>query len=342
MTVKPTQESEVSTSLAKALVETSRRLGLSDIDTPLKDAGINQEDLNQPEARIPFVKHEKLWALLFEQTGDPDFGLKLGLGIRPASFSILGYIAINSARIGKAMDAFEKYQSLAGEGGTFRVSRIDGTSVTTYTPLNPQKSITAQRVYGMLASLVSLGQWLVGDRFTPTQASFTATQPENFELYEKQFGCPIAFNAPTNHLCFDQAVEELEIPHANHAILSLMLERANIEMADESKDTTKDRLSKAIRETLIGQEPDKEQLAKSMGISSRTLQRKLQKEESSYQEVLNQVRYQLAREYLLQTELTISDVAYLLGFTDPSPFHRLFKQWEGKTPGQYRDEQSKT
>ncbi len=322
--------------MARTLTETSQRLGASDQATPLLEAGLSESQLKDPEARIPFSKHERLWELLYEQTGDPDFGLKLGQEIRPASFSILGYIAINSACIGEAMNAFEKYQSLAGEGGRFEIKRSEDLIEATYTPLNPEKSITAQRVYGMLASTVSLGQWLVGKKFTPRSASFTTLKPENHALYEQFFDCPINWGADNNQVSFEQNLENVEIPHANHEILSLMLGRAKLGGDEEENDSTTQRLANAIKDSLLGQEPDKEQLAKKIGVSSRTLQRKLQKEGTSYQKVLDRVRHQLARDYLQQKELTITDVSYLLGYTDPSPFHRSFKLWEQQTPGQYR------
>jgi len=338
MQTQPEDTKEVSISVVRTLLETAKSLADLDDDTLLEAAGIAPELLSKPENRVPFILNERLWQCAIDQTGDKDFGLKVGMNIQAASYSVLGYIAMNCATIGEALDASEKYQRVAGDGGDLTIKRDEQTTRIAYKPLNPGTLLTSQRIYGLFSAQIKLGRWLSGERFKPLKVHFSANAPENINLYQSSFDCPLAFNTEENEIVFDNTVESLAIPHASHDLLALMKQRADqlITQLGESNSYAQ-QVGEHLVQNLIGNEPDKELVAKALGMSSRTLQRRLNDEHTSYQDILDKTRHHLALNYLQQPELTIADIAYFLGFTEASPFYRAFKKWQGQTPGQYRD-----
>jgi len=334
---------EVSVSMAQTVLETSRQLGVDDSGMLLKKAGIDPRLLSQSENRIPFRLHEQLWLAAVAETGDAHFGLKLGINSQPASHSALGYIAMNSATIGEALDAAKQYQKLSGEGGELFVRRDERYTMISYDPVNPELDITHQRVSGVLASQLTLGRWLAGDSFQPQKVCFSAATPADIAPYQALFRCPVQFNASKNQITYLRSVDQLPIPLASHEMLQLMKQRADVIIERLAGATTvAGQVTRLLIASLIGQEPDKGEIAKSLGFSQRTLQRKLLKENTTYQEILDSTRHRLALDYLQQPLLTVSDIAYLLGFTEPSAFYRVFKKWQGITPGQYREQQDET
>ena len=329
---------QVSVSVTQTLLQAAASVGIENTEALLQQAGIESSLLLQPENRIPFEQQAQLWHLVIEAVNDETFPLTFGRHSQPASFSMAGYIAINSQTIGEAMDAFQTYQIAAGQGGELSIERNGENIDACYHPVDPGYTSTAMRSCAMLAANLTLGRWLVGETYTPSYVGLTMSEPANIEAFNEFFQCPVNFAQPRDLLRFPVAIADTPIPHASLELLNLMIERAEKVIADSAgKETLAAQVARLLINSLMGQEPDKSFIAEQLGISQRTLQRRLAKENSSYQEVLDRTRHQLALDYLQQMQLTISDIAYLLGFTEPSAFYRAFKKWHGMTPGQYRE-----
>ncbi|WP_439135507.1 AraC family transcriptional regulator ligand-binding domain-containing protein [Pseudomaricurvus sp.] len=336
----PNSDLQVSVSLTQTLVKALQEYAVPDINDLLLQADIDPALLLETENRIPFFKQEHFWQLANQISGDDGFPLAFAEHTQPASFSVAGYIVMNSRTIGEAMDAMVTYQRSAGEGGSFALQRDDENLNIQYLPVNPDSPISPIRSCALIAANLVLGRWLVGSAYTPTHVSLCLPEPEHKQRFDDFFQCPVSYQQSSDFMLFPRELENTAIPHASHEILDLMKQRAEkIINAATHKAPVTAQVSKLIAESLLGQEPDKARIAEKLGVSQRTLQRKLAKEKSSYQEVLDKTRHQLALDYLQQPKLTITDTAYLLGFTEPSAFYRAFKKWHGMTPGQYRENQ---
>ncbi len=329
---------QVSVSITQTLVKALQHYAVDNVDALLQESGIDPATLAQPENRIDFACQEQLWQLAQSASGDEAFALKFAQQSQPASFNMAGYIAINSRTIGDAMDAVEIYQKTAGEGGSFAFQRDDQFLTIDYHPVHPEAQISPVRSCGMLAATLVLGRWLVGDSYTPQQVKLSLTTPSDPCVFEDFFQCPVSFEQKRDCMHFPRALEQSPIPHASLDLLQMMKQRAEKLIRESTQHTSMaSQVSALIANSLLGQEPDRGSIADKLAMSQRTLQRKLAKEDTSYQEVLDQTRHRLAKDYLQQLQLTITDIAYLLGFTEPSAFYRAFKKWHGMTPGQYRD-----
>jgi len=332
-------EPQVSVSITLTLVRALQQLGVDNTDVLLEKAGIKQDILDQPENRLPFSQQETFWQLALEAS-DETLPLVFAAQSQPASFSITGYIAMNSDTIGDALDATAHYLAVAGEGGRLEVQRDDEQIHVEYVALNADHHVSAVRSCAMLAANLMLGHWLIGEIFSPDRIELMLPAPIDDSEFKRFFNAPLHFSATRNRLSFNRSIETVKIPHASLDLLNLMKARADKVIAQTQKSSghhqTTDQVATLLISTLMGQEPDKARIADQLGMSQRTLQRRLSSEGTSYQQVLDNTRHQLALDYLKQPELTISDIAYLLGFTEPSAFYRAFKKWNGQTPGQFR------
>ena len=332
---------EVSVGLTQAILEALKLQGNCDTGGLLAEAGIDPRLLDKPENRVPFEQQQSLWRLAAERSGADDFGLHFARCFQPTSFGLLGYMAMNCSTIADSFDAIVKYQFLAGQGGEFSVSREGGLTSLCYTPVNPEHPVTAQRVVAMLAATVSFGRWLVGEAYHPVRAEFTHMSPREPQQYEEFFACPVSFGRSANRLVYASSVTQLPIPNASEDLLLLLSERANRLLGSLSSSSgIAARIASLLATQLNAKVPDKSVISAQLGMSERTLQRRLKEEGTSFQEILDNTRHYLARELLKNTDIPLSDVAVQLGFSEPSTFFRAFKKWEGSTPGQYRERSS--
>ena len=330
---------EVSVGLTRAILEALRILNVADPDALLLEAGIDRQLLDKPENRIPFEQQQALWALAVEHSDNPTFGLLFARCIQPASFGVVGYMLMNCRTIEECLQATVKYQFLAGQGGEFSLEHSGERTALRYTPVNPAHPVTAHRVVAMLAVNVSFGRWLVGE-FRPRKVEFCHAAPADMavcEEYEEFFGCPVSFGEDANRLFYDASVTGLIVPNASEDLLLLLSERANRLLESLSQRSgIAARIASLMATQLNSSVPDKAVIAAQLGMSERTLQRRLREEGTTYQEILDNARHYLARELLKNTRLSLTNIAIQLGFAEPSAFFRAFKKWEGTNPGQYR------
>jgi len=328
---------EVSVGLTHAILEALRMVGVSNPETLLPAAGIDPALLGKPENRIPFERQNALWALALASAPTPVFGLQFARSIQPTSFGLVGYMAMNCGTIGECLEAIVSYQFLAGEGGEFSLAPCGDDTALCYTPVNPDDPVTRERVVGMLAATVSFGRWLVGEAFQPRRVAFTHAAPGETAEYEEFFGCPVAFAESSNCAVYTPAVTGLVVPNASEQLLALLRERANRMLGELSRGGIASRIASLLASQLDSAVPDKAVIAAQLGMSERTLQRRLREEGTTYQATLDRTRHYLARDLLRNTQIPLAEVAIQLGFSEPSTFFRAFRRWEGATPGQYRE-----
>jgi AraC-like DNA-binding protein len=328
---------EVSVGLTHAILEALRMEGVANPEALLPEAGIDPDLLAKPENRIPFERQNALWALAVSSAPEPAFGLQFARSVQPTSFGVVGYMAMNCGSIGECLEAIVDYQFLAGEGGEFSLEPCGSDTALCYNPVNPDDPVTRERVVGMLAATVSFGRWLVGRAFQPQRVAFTHEAPGETAEYDEFFGCTVRFGDARNCAVYPPAVTGLVVPTASEDLLALLRERANRMLEELSRGGIASRIASLLASQLDSAVPDKAVIAAQLGMSERTLQRRLREEGTTYQATLDRTRHYLARDLLRNTQMSLAEVAVQLGFSEPSTFFRAFKRWEGATPGQYRE-----
>lgn len=293
--------------------------------------------LDDPDYRIPFAQLVSLYEKAAALTGDDAFGLHVGENVDPKAFDVLGYSVINSPTLGEALDRVVRYNFIWTNGSCFAVETDRAMTRIVYTYLDD--SITERRHDAEMtfAAIAVLGRLVTNSDLSPSGVTFQHGRPRETAEHARIFRCPVEFNTSANEFFLNSSALSLPIVKADPG-LCVVLDRHAEELVAKypREDTLIDRVRTMIKAQLSGGDAALDRLANQLGMSGRTLQRKLREHGTSHQELLDQMRRDLAMRYLREPEMAICEVAYLLGFSESSAFHRAFKRWTGATPNEFR------
>lgn len=329
----------VSAGFTRAVLVAAERLGLERSQL-LGASDVQERQLADPDGRIAFRNQEALWHYIQTHLRHPEPGLALGGNLPTASFSVLNYLLQTSATLGEALDTALRYQRLGGEGGEVLMSEASDLVRISYLPLNPLVPATRARVLALMSFWVLQLRTLLPE-FELAGCHFIHAEPPTLELYHERFACPLQFGGNEYSLCIPQRLLAKPLPQANPPLRNLLRQHAESLLAKLPSASVRARVTALLGSQLSRGEPGRAVLAQELGLSERTLQRRLAEEGSSYQQLLADTRRQLAERYLEQGQLPATDIALLLGYSEPSVFFRAFRHWTGQTPGEYRNSAAK-
>ena len=299
-------------------------------------AGLDPEKLKDPDARYPTDGMCRLWRLAVQVTGDPYFGLKAASFWHPTTMNALGYSWMASDSLRDALTRMARYGRLVTTVADMRLEEFDDHFTFRIKPLIARREVPSAAVDAGLATFVSMCRTSYGSDFNPLRV---VTQRPGFDdpaPYIEYFCAPVEFSAPDNILYFSKESLEAHLLTANPR-LARINDRAITEyLAQFDKESTAMRVRAKLIGLLSAGNVTQQEVADSLHMSLRTLQRKLSDESTSYKDLLDETRKELANQYLRQACLSVSEVTYLLGFSEPSNFARAFKRWTGRTPSEFR------
>ncbi|HEV7731098.1 MAG TPA: AraC family transcriptional regulator [Candidatus Binatia bacterium] len=297
-------------------------------------AGIDPTALG-PDARVPRAALNRLWALAVDATGDPAFGLQVSRATVQTTFHALGYAVLASATLREAFERIIRYRRLIGDVLELRL--VDaGDRCRFEIDVSAQPGIPFQAVDAIAATSVRQGRLLHRPRpCEPLLVTFTHPEPRDAEPYRRTFRAPVRFEQPVNALEYARSDLDRPLPAGNAE-----LARANDEvlvryLARLEQSQTATRVQRALLDALPGGVPSKPAIARTLGMSARTLQRQLAAEGTSFTVLVGEARIDLARTYVAEGRLSVTEIAFVLGFADTSTFSRAFKRWTGKSPRAY-------
>jgi len=314
-----------------------------DTQTLLQQAGVDSSLLADSNNQIPFDQLLDFVWLVIKTSGDDNFGIDAGDPPRPSNWGMLTLVMLNSSTLKIAMEYAIQYEHLFnGAIKTTLEYQGDLARVNTEFPGYDDEKIRPFVEQDFVA-FMQFGKFLIdssgiGNSETALkEVTFRHQQPANPERCQEFFQVPIIYNAPCNSLLVEKSVFDLPIPTANAKLLEVLLvqiEELNARQSEQDNFSAK--VYFYIKDHLATGVPTLEQAAQHFGISLSTLKRRLQQEETSYKQVSNQVRQQVTFDLLENTNQPIADIAYLVGFKNPTTFYRAFKEWTGKTPAYFR------
>lgn len=320
---------------AAALLDLVEELGVSR-EQLFAEARVRPEVLGNPQGRLSFIDCTQLISNALRLCNEPALGLLLGQRLNVSTHGILGYAVLSSANLGKAIQFALKYYRVLGLTYELEMLELDGRVELRARESIPLGSLSRFTAEGLLASLYSIARFLVGERLQEVEVGFAHAAPHYAERYERLFGVPVAFAQPYHRLSMPSTYLGRPMALANPATVQMCEQQCEALLA--SLDV-QDGLLTRVRRLLLarpGDFPDLVSAADALHTSGRSLRRHLSNMGTSYQQVLDEVRRSLALQYLTTTHLPLYEIAYLLGFSDPSNFRRAFKKWTGKLPSDFR------
>lgn len=284
-------------------------------------------------------KVTQLWRLAVDSSGDPNFGLKVARHIRPSSYHVVGQAMLCSDTLRSASRRFARFAKLVSDSAVVNFTEREDVCELSIA-LETGGSLPQYQAFDtVLAGFLEYCRWMLHDDINPREVAFSHSVGAKPEEYQQFFQCPIHYGSDGNVLIFDAKNMDRAIPGANEELASLLDELASRYLVDRLQG----RFSRRVREVLLVKlpngEPSRADTAHSMAMTERTLARRLTEENTTFYEILKQLREEQAYSYLKHTELNIEEIAYLLGFSDRGTFSRAFKNWTGKRPTEWRSEQ---
>lgn len=329
----------VSAGYAKALFDLAVERGAPAVEL-LKVAALQNGDFQNPLARIPLTKFKTLMRQGKRFSGEPGLALYFGVTIPFDDLSLVGLICRAAPTMEAAFNQMNRYGRLiidtdGGQSGDrFQISRRDGRVFIDDTRAAPDEfpELTES----------TLGRFICGvgrhfpDRSFFLSAEVTHPRPQHGALYEDLLGVPVTFDGQFNAMEVSETWLSFRINRQNNYVFGVLGDQAADLLAQlQSSTSLRAEIERRLMPVLHTGETDMRAIAADMGCSTQTLYRRLKREETSYKTVVDDLRRKLSIDYLRCGKVTVSETAYLVGFSELSAFSRAFKRWTGKTPGQF-------
>jgi AraC-like DNA-binding protein len=316
------------------LLETLEREGF-ELGAILDRVGIPRSAREAPQARLPQVTLEALWHAAAEVTRDPAIALRVSTRVTPSTLGIIGYLASASESRRNAFELVKDLTPLLWEDFECDLESDDEFAFVRCRSASGERPSRFMTEY-WIGLTITMSRAIGPARSDPLEARFSYAAPEHADEYARILGLPIRFDAGEDGVLFPVSTMSHSNPSADAALRRLLQQYAADQLAKiPTVASFTERVRAAIRSSLPLGRVSATTVAAQLETSDRTLRRRLRDEGTSYQEVLDEVRAELARRYLAVDRRGIDDVALLLGFSDSSAFTKAFRRWTGRTPADF-------
>jgi AraC-like DNA-binding protein len=314
-------------------------LGIS-ITPLLRQTGISGDIPFEPQARFDFEQYKQILEFALRQTGDPEYGLAFG-----NQSQLGGTIGMMSASCKNFKEALVKgceFLKLQGDFAELKFMDDDAYPKLVYTPLeswtleSPQTAkLEVDAMFSFLNTILKINS---NDTLRPRQLNLAFPTPQNPDRYYEVFGVNPRFDAAVNEMVFDNATLMIPMKAYNpetYQVLNHYLQNQLVKLAEV--ESLSDKVKNILHSSFKYQFPDIESVAEKLSLSARTLQRKLSEEQTTFKDIMQETRFGIARQLLKQKHLTVSEISYMLGYSDLGNFSRSFKKYSGLSPQAFRD-----
>lgn len=327
--------------ITQMLLQTGVALGIDRAEL-LAVAQLDEGDVADRDAYIPLAKQLAIGAEISRRLPGCNIGLAALQHLQPASFGVLGYVICHSERLRAALEAFVRYQNLLSDAIAWRLES-DATTTTITIDVASGLEKLAHPVETQVGVWVAIGRRLTGAAWSPSLVAFRHQPIGDPGEHEAFFACPVRFGAAANQLELANEILALPIHGARPELrpsLAFLLQTLLDDIAEPSPGEYTRRVSELLRRELPKGVTTKHETARALATSERTLSRRLRAEGTSFREILDDQRRLLSQAWLSDPNNAVYEVAYLLGYTETSAFHRSFRRWTGYTPAEWRQRQS--
>lgn len=324
-----------STLIVRPMVHAATTAGV-DIRDLLEAHGAPPDRLLEPDGRVPHELAIALWEELPRRTRDDAFGLHLAQQVPRGAYDVLDYAMRHAATLGDGYRAFLRYQRLVHDAASFEM-QVDGpVARLMHIWRGPQKLPRHLNEF-VLALLLLRGRMILGEDWVPLEVAFPDPAPANTLEIQRLFRAPIHFGRPISELAFDRRLLDRPLPVADAALTSVLDRYAQVLLGQlPAQESFPDQVRRHVLKSLSAGIPEAELLARQLGLSKRSFFRRLQEQGTSYQRLVDEIRRDLTLHHLREGRLSLSEIAFLLGYSEVSTFHRAFRRWTGQSPAEYR------
>jgi AraC-like DNA-binding protein len=339
--------SYVAKSIAKLLRRWALEHGIDFEESDQRD--LVDEEPEGPSGYVPQLAVHRVFEKVKSEADNRPVGLIVGAACNVEQLGLVTRIACHSGTLREAVQAYIEYQALAHPPvASHELDEEAGTDTIAVAPSdNPLVDSTreARISFGFGLARNWIRQLVDDPTVNPVAVEFFHADDRFAETYRDFFDAPVSFDCPDNRLVFARELFDRRVVAADLATRPYLERLAELrgekleEYVERAGDLVR-RVSSFLRNRLGSGSIDQQELARRLGMSTRTLQRRLEDEGIEYRELVDRLRRQKARQLLAETDKTIGEIAYELGYSRNSSFHRAFKRWTDMTPTEYRRQRS--
>ena len=326
----------ISLTAATGLAEAIEAAG-GDPERALRPLGLDRKRLENPHGYIASAD----FALLLEEaaavTGDDCFGLHFGAHFDPKNAGALAYVILHSPTIGAALANAGRYLHVHNEGARVEYVREPPLAYLRHVLVAVPFDHRRQHAEYSLAVGLQTMRLMAGSAWSPLEVQFEHKAPSDATEHLRTFAAPVTFGCPTGAFVVDLEFVDRPVPAADprlYPILTKYLDDLAAALPAEQQFVTA--LRRAIADAVGRGKPSLLEVAQGMALGSRTLQRRLTAAGIDFKTLVDDTRRRLALRYLDDPRNTLTEIAYLLGYSETSAFNRAFRRWTGSTPLRHR------
>ena len=309
----------------------------ADLVSLFNEAGLDAMLLDKPEERLSTPEFIRLLQVVMRRTEDEFIGLGRGAKSKPGTFSMMAHAVINCPSLGKAIERSAQFYRIVDlpleirlEGGSSESQLILRASAPGYDNI----------LEAIVFISVRLWSWLTGRILEPISIQFDFPEPPQSAEFRRLFKGAVTYDTARNAVVFPSSWLTLPLVQ-NPLSLSKFLKDslAHIIVGNKQPIGLPDQIRAVISKGYGNAFPDFARVCETLSMTPQTLRRRLKEENTSYQQIKDDIRQDAARYYLTKEDLSIDEIALMMGFSEASSFHRAFKKWTGQTPAAYRREE---
>lgn len=325
------------TTLALGHEATSRVLVQYQVDPAqvFRAAGLDPEPYRDPDARMRVTAARKVWEQCEHLTKNPCIAFEIGMALMPANLHALGYAWLASRTVREALGRLVRYHRVLSTAINMHLEE-NATELTLVVEPTVLPGWPLQAFDALVSGIVTLCREIANDDFKPASVHMLRPAPLCAKKLARFFGCPVRYDAERLCIAFRRNQVEKFLPRHNPAIARASDEIAMKYIANMDRADVLTKAKLALMDMLDDGEPTRAALADRLNTSERTLARRLHARGVSFRQLLDSVRKELGLGYMQEARYAVTDVAYLLGFSDQSNFARSFRRWTGVPPSKYR------
>lgn len=340
MSDAPAPADLVFASLPLALVAYCATLGIEPREA-IEIARLSSDDLRDPDALVDYESLLRLWDVMLARFPDRPLGLDYASYLTPRSLGVLGHACSHCRDLGEAIELYARYCRLADPRLVVTIERGDHVARVTLSH-EPRVEAMAEPIEMMIAALAFTARRMNPSMPPPHEVCFRHARRHPIERYHQVFEAPVRFEAELTGVVLGRAALSLPILGADLSMGKYLRQQVVALERDLQPPPAAPPLDARVREVLdqglITGAPEQVAVARALGLSSRSLQRGLQALGTSLRDQLDAVRRARALQLLRDPELSVREIAFMLGYADPRAFYRSFRRWTGHTPAEHRRE----
>jgi AraC-like DNA-binding protein len=326
----------VSVRSVRPVVEHARRLGL-DADAVLAAAGVDEAVLGDGDARMPHEAALAVWREAVRASRDEAFGIHAAEQIRPGAFDVLDYAIRSSATLGEGLERLVRYHRVLHDTAVVRLDVKGPRAVLTHAVPGDPAGLPRHVAEFIVAGWLVVARQATGLELAPLEVRFRHSPPAHLGEHRRVFRAPLRFDDASSGVVLARELLAAPLVKADPGLCAVLERHVRALLARIPGATPlTERVRQLVAQELSAGVPSAAAIARRLHMSPRTLQRRLRDDGINHRALVDALRRELALRYLSERRIAVSEVAFLLGFSEASAFHRAFKRWSGDTPARFR------